>query len=517
VRLNRFTGEILAMVEAESAVDARERWEYPNVTVISDYAFRGMDPTTSNRTTQWVTDPQFNTQVNFNLQTPCLLESKPPIGPDTDVAPGKDFESFRTFELIHDSTDRERKGLAIRRMYRTIAPWITENPIMMHVVASDDETVKRAIDQAADVGFEMVIMSFGSGLNMESTEEAYLARIKSLVDYAHSKKVELGGYSLLASRDDSGPDNEVINAVTHKPGGAIFGSSPCIGSPWGIKYMAAMQNFLDKTGMDLLEHDGSYPGDVCASTTHPGHHGLEDSQWTQWKTISDFYAHCRGEGKYLNVPDFYFLNGSNKTGMGYREDTWSLPREQQLLHARQHIFDGSWEKTPSMGWMFVPLTQYHGGGAAATIEPLANHLDAYDAHLANLFGAGVQACYRGSRLYDADTTRAVVKKWVDFYKNYREILDSDLIHVRRADGRDIDCLLHVNPQLKQKGLAVVYNPLDQAVKKTIKLPLYYTGLTETAQVSEQGKPAITLQLDRKYDVDLPLDIPAHSMTWFLIE
>jgi hypothetical protein len=26
---------------------------------------------------------------------------------------------------------------------------------------------------------------------------------------------------------------------------------------------------------------------------------------------------------------------------GYREDNWSLPRAQQLIHARQNIFDGT--------------------------------------------------------------------------------------------------------------------------------------------------------------------------------
>ncbi|MEK4359244.1 hypothetical protein NYE48_19525 [Paenibacillus sp. FSL M7-1455] len=47
---------------------------------------------------------------------------------------------------------------------------------------------------------------------------------------------------------------------------------------------------------------------------------------------------------YLNVPDWYFLNGSNKTGMGYREVNWDLPRERQLMLARQNIFDGTWKK-----------------------------------------------------------------------------------------------------------------------------------------------------------------------------
>ena len=102
-----------------------------------------------------------------------------------------------------------------------------------------------------------------------------------------------------------------------------------------------------------------------------------------------------------------------------------------------------------MGWMFVPLTEYQGGGAAATIEPLKDHLEHYETRLANLFGAGVQACYRGPRLFDTDETKAVVKKWVDFYKAHRAILDSDLIHLRRADGRDWDGWLHVNPRFER--------------------------------------------------------------------
>ena len=96
--------------------------------------------------------------------TPALLESRPPLGPDVSIEPGQTFESFRTFELVHDSTERERQGLAVRRMYRTLAPWVTENPILMHVRHADPEAVRLAVDQCAEVGFEMVIMTFGSGL-----------------------------------------------------------------------------------------------------------------------------------------------------------------------------------------------------------------------------------------------------------------------------------------------------------------------------------------------------------------
>ncbi len=515
VTLNTFTSEVLAAVEYESVVDKRDRWEYPNIHVQSDYTFRGMDAKTANQTTHWVLDPEFTTQVSASSTTPCLLESRPPIGPEATLKPGESFETFRSFELIHDSTDRERKGLAVRQMYRRLAPWTTENPIMMHVRSAKPEAIRLAIDQSAAVGFELVIISFWSGFNMENDDPAYLQQYRELTDYAHSKGVELGAYSLLASRS-AGPRHDIVDPRNGKPGG-VFGISPCVGSEWGQDYFRKLYAFFEKTGMDLLEHDGSYPGDVCASTNHPGHTGLADSQWTQWKTITDFYSWCRGRGIYLNVPDYYYLNGSSKCGMGYRESNWSLPRAQQLIHARQNIFDGTWEKTPSMGWMLVPLVEYGGGGPAATIEPLSEHLDHYELTLANNFGAGVQACYRGPRLFDTDKTREVVRKWMSFYRKYRPILDSDIIHGRRADGRDLDFLVHVNPHLEEKAMIMVYNPLDQPVRKTLNVPLYYSGLTRLARVTQEDKGrGLTYSLDRNYSIQVPVEMQPQSVTWFVV-
>lgn len=31
------------------------------------------------------------------------------------------------------------------------------------------------------------------------------------------------------------------------------------------------------------------------------------------------------KGVYINVPDYYFINGSTKVGIGYREVNWSSP------------------------------------------------------------------------------------------------------------------------------------------------------------------------------------------------
>lgn len=518
--LNSMVVEELAFVEPESASDgsvAGFRGSYRMLDAYSDYSFGGnMSATADAPAIHWTKDPVYTTQVSYELGTPCLLRCSPPIGPEQEIKPGETLESFHVFELVHDSTDRERRGLATRRMYRKLAPWVQENPILMHVRSAKPDAVKTAIDQCAEVGFEMVIMTFGSGFNIENESPEYLAQIKSLAEYARNKGVVLGGYSLLASRSIDAED-DVIDAKTGKPGGGRFGGkSPCLGSKWGENYFRELRQFFDQTGCGVLENDGSYPGDLCASTNHLGHTGLLDSQWKQWKIITDFYRWCRTRGIYLNVPDWYFLNGSSKTGMGYRETDWSLPREQQEIIERQNVYDGTWEKAPSMGWMFVPLTEYHGGGAAATIEPLKDHLEHYETRLANLFGAGVQACYRGPRLYDTEETKAVVKKWVGFYKTHRAILDSDIIHLRRADGRDWDGWLHVNPELPESGLAMFYNPLSEAIERRIRLPLYYTGLTDRATIHREDDTTEQILLARDYSVEISVKIPAHGRTWVVI-
>ncbi|MCL3779914.1 hypothetical protein EMN47_05865 [Prolixibacteraceae bacterium JC049] len=512
--INTFKSEILAAVEPESTVDPREKWRYPNITVETDYVFGGMSSENILKSSiAWNKDPEYKTQVNYSRITPCLLEAYPKYGPDQEVIAGGKFESFRTWELLNDSWDAERKGLEHRKLMRAMAPWITENPIFMHVRSAKDEAVKLAVDQCAEVGFEKVIMTFGSGFNAEDASEANISRMKKLTDYAHSKGVTLGGYSLLASRRVKKGHN-VVMPEGMRP---RFGNSPCIESEWGHEYFKKLYNLYEKTGMDNFEHDGSYPGDVCASTNHPGHKGLADSQWKQYKRIADFYKWCRAKGIYLNVPDYYFLSGSSKTGMGYRETNWSLPRAQQEIIERQNIYDGTWHKTPSMGWMFVPLVQYHGGGAAATIEPLKEHLPHYGQRMANLFGAGVQAIYRGPKLYDSPQTKALVKKWVNFYKKHRQILDADIIHIRRPDGRDYDAILHVDPKGKEKGLLMVYNPLTKPIKRKIKVNLYYTGLKNKVRLMEQDKNPSEVTLDRDYNAVIEVTIPAKSQTWFTMQ
>lgn len=514
VTIDRFASEILSVVEHSSWVEERGVPQpTPDLHVETDYAFGGMSAENANRlAVHWKTDPDYPTQVNYQRQTPCLLEVGPTVGPAQTIAPGESWTSFRTFVLT-TTGDRERRSLARRRLMRTIAPWVTENPLMMHVRWSDSESVRAAIDQCAEVGFEMVILTFGSGFDLEDDSEANWGRMAELAAYASSKGVELGGYSLLSSRRVKPDTDNCIHPETGAPGGNFHGFAPALASAWGQAYFDKLYRFFSTSGFTLLEHDGSYPGDLDASARPPLQKGVHDSRWVQWRQIAGFYAWCRGQGIYLNVPDHYYLSGSNKCGMGYRETNWSLPREQQLIHARQNIFDGTWEKTPSMGWMFVPLTEYHGGGAAATIEPLDEHAEHYARALSGHLAFGVQACYRGPRLFDSGRTKSLVRDQVAWFKTHRRILESDVIHGRRADGRDLDWMLHVDPRGETKAMLVVFNPLDTERSRALRIDLHYAGLRNSARVAGADGQGKTIEL-RGTRAALDVRVPARSMAWY---
>lgn len=517
-KIDTIVNEALGMVEEESAViGSPSQMKKPGGLYFeSNYAFNNsMRYELSDQTLHWKTDPTYTSQVNYNYETPCLLEIYPDHGPGTEIMPGDSLQSIKTYELAMDNSDRERRGLAVRKMYRTIAPWITSNPIFMHLVSKNDAEVKTAIEQCAVTGYEALILSFGSHCNMEDTSAANIKKWKELADFAHSKNIFIGSYSLFSSRRIN-DEEDVINPKTGKPGGTMFGNAPCLASNWGLSYLKTLKTFMKQTGFDIFENDGPYPGDRCASTKHPGHKDLHDSQWKQMELQKGLYRWCNENGIYVNAPDWYFLDGSHKIAIGYREVNFSLSREQQKILNRQNIYDGTWEKTSSMGWGFVPLTKYQGGGPEAILEPLSEHLSDYEQLMMQYYGAGVQACYRGPRLYDTETTRKTVVKVINWYKKHRTILNADIIHLRRADGRDWDGILHVDATLPTKGLAMLYNPTETAIKRTIRLPLYYTGLTLNAKITEQDKQSQTVRINRDFTATITITIPANGYTWLTV-
>ena len=104
-----------------------------------------------------------------------------------------EFDTYHVLELVTDTFDLERTALSRHRMTRLLAPQTQENPIYFHGTNSTPEGFRSAVDQMAEVGFEMYIDSFGSGFNLEDLSEENVEAISNNIKYAHSKGIEVGG------------------------------------------------------------------------------------------------------------------------------------------------------------------------------------------------------------------------------------------------------------------------------------------------------------------------------------
>jgi len=350
----------------------------------------------------------------------------------------------------------------------------------------------------------------------DNLDPKHIERWKKIAAYAAKKGIIMGGYELQVASRGRGKEYDCIDPKTGNPG-SLFGQSVCIASDWKDIYYPKTWDFFDQTGFKSYNMDGPYHGDPCASKIHKYHRGLEDSQWQHWKTQVEVIHELQRRNMYIPIPDWYFLNGQSATGMGYREVSANLTPQQQLLLGRQYVYDGTWHKIPTMGWMTLQLVGFYTNDPKVGLEPLSKNVDRYERGLVLHLGSGCQFSVRGNRLYDTPETKAMVEKWVIWFKKYRNILTSDIIHLGRPTGRNLDCILHVNAQKKIKGLAVIFNPTNKPIKKMFNIPLYYTGLTENARVREQEGEFRTFQLNRGYEIKIPVEIRENGFSWFVIE
>ena len=479
-----------------------------------DYSFGG-------GTTRLVRDPEWGSMATLNpaedlfLDNPesALLLSRPTVGPNWTIKQGETFDAFRTFEILNDTTERERFHLAQRRFYKKLAPQTTEHQFEVHAPNSRDiGTLGPLIDQMAEIGFETLqAPEHPGGFNYADASAGNIASMKIICDYAKTKGIRVGAYQLMMASQGWGSQEDNYNCISPATGrpGSLFGQSACGASAWADMYFTNMWKTIEGAGMGAFKPDGPYHGDPCAATNHPHHKGLEDSQWAQWKWMCSVLHEGQRRNLYLTVPDYYFLNGQVCTGMGYREATDNIDITLQTVIYRQYIFDATWHKTAGMGWVNLNTEVLRGG--------MEKNLDKYERALFVMLSSGAQVWVRGHRLYDGPQSQAMLKKWMNWYRKYRAIIQGDIIHLRRPDGRGLDYYLHVNPDNKEKGMLLVFNPTNETMQQEIAVPLYYTGLTQTARIREQEEKAKSFALSRDYTAHVPVTLPANGYTWLIIE
>ena len=63
---------------------------------------------------------------------------------------------------------------------------------------------------------------------------------------------------------------------------------------------------------------------------------------------------------------------------------------------------------------------------------------------------------------------------------------------------------------------MVFNPTADRIDTMLQIPLYYTGLTSVAQVSEQENAWQNYTITRD-SITIPISLPGLGITWFLIK
>lgn len=435
---------------------------------------------------QWKDKGTFGQLISQYSYEPDLGQKTEEFGPAYTLQPGETFTGFRTYELFQSSSYYEWQQLAVKKMYRLLFPQTTDNPTIYHLISSDEAKIKIGIDQAKAAGFNMVLLSFGSGVNVEDVSPGNIEKYKRICDYAHERDILIGSYTMVVARGDQG---------AHESYNGCWGNMRCMTSASAETSLQNALKFYKETGMDCIEIDGTYPSWVCNNKKpgHIGHDGEQDSIVKQWeKSVRDFYRDLRELNVYINSPDWHYMNGASMGVMGYEEAAFAIPRTHQLIYGREIAYYGTFGKMPSMGWTLVPFSAYTGGDDSV-FWPYDERINDYDYIIALNMMFGVGGSYRGANgLYQGAPSENVMKTWGAFYNKYKDILNGDVIHIKppvynipegsgsRTSGQtiDIDGFIHASTDTKQKGLGAFFNQTGEKVTQKVKVPLYFTGLTD---------------------------------------
>jgi hypothetical protein len=414
-----------------------------------------------------------------------LLEVKYPFGPgltlNTSLPPYFGvFDSFRVYESLHDSDDLERQSLTRRKLLRATAPATTTDMGPAIMVGGDSASIRDAADTIGPLGFRMLHTS----VDPFNFDPAYIARVAADVAYGHSKGLILGFYVLLQNPPGLTPENEVINPDTGNGEGIA-----CFATTFHETFRNNLLRFVQATGFDFIDTDGPYEQAPCGSKSHEHHRDLLDSQVAQFHDNVAWYQtlwsapnplSLVGTGVMISCPDPYEqVAGTTMQPIGYT-DAWGRveDRWEWLVTGRVYIHDGTFWKPPTNGAINLDLNR---AGSMSSDDDLAF----LDVGLAQFLGVAGRSFQYGA-LYQNSASQALWVKWMGWLQQYRSILASDIIHIRKPDGRSWDAMMHVDPTSKDgdpKGFALFFNPTNSTIAVNFGLSVYYCGFEPGTSVN----------------------------------
>lgn len=276
-------------------------------------------------------------------------------------------------------------------------------------------------------------------------------------------------------------------------------------------------------------------------------------------------------GFILGMPGSVMEAGQAKVPGGYSEETFGLPRWTWIDRVRESMIASPLQRdrstsvgqrmfplplsapyhpnelNPARPGVWSPTTGYENVGTLCEGR-CEDHIKEIEWALSGMWGTGAFPMIRSTKLWDGPKSQAVLSKWISWQKKYRRILSAEFVTLAHgikcwgragpniskgganefgggctADG--LDAVLHrapkhYYPDIRERGLAMVWNPTNRSIVQTLPANLYYSGLTskvnKVVTLSQEGGNTNVVPIGVDDTVALSVSLGPRELTWFVI-
>lgn len=445
------------------------------------------------------------------------------------LAPGQNLESFSLMTAVCASNSRAR-SVARHDLIHAFAPQTRHPKIYQQAIGwQGPADLKQSVDEAAEVGIEVLAFFSIEGVSLGDLElnpdlfPNGEEDVRGLCRYARGRGVEIGFYvgeciAPVGSRvQREHPEWQFLGANDSRYDPAAIGNM-CTVTGWGDYFRRKVDWLLDM-GVTALQTDGPPYSQLCLDESH-GHQSPETSKLDNWQWERDFNRDMARRGIFVQSPTgpSVLFDGVSQISGGYTEDDQAvLVGLDQVTQFRAGLSAHTEQLPPSCRWGFFLIGSIFDRPGMVT-DP-ENELVSLEHGLAGHLGSGFSSCLHGTHLFNGPRSKAIVERWIGFYKTYRHNLTCRTIVLRAPDSRGLDAVFHCNPRSNPCAVVVVFNPTERELSGSFLLPLEFAGWERgrTARVTF-GTAAGTrdIKVDDQGQALLEVTLAGRAVEWWEI-
>lgn len=420
---------------------------------------------------------------------------------DVKLAPEEVLESFNLYELFLPESS-VAQAVWRGRVLRELAPWALNARETMYQFSglkrqegcSGLDTFRPLLDSCAEAGFEKIMFFWdqlftntGDYIPRPDLFPGGEAELSQLIQEIRQRGMKAGVY---ASYSIALPESLVRlqhldweccdqNGLTFDPG--QFGNM-CFLSGWG-DYIKQVFERLCNWGFEEIQIDG--PTDIPCWRQNHNHTTLGNYHYYNWLWERELFAYLQKRQVAFTIPrDIpYLLMGASAIPGGYKEEDFCHAGGRTLLENYRDSIHASRKLLPAWcSWGFLAVGNYHGN----QIDISEEDPDLFEQGLASLFGSGHNRAVSGSLVTTGPVTSEILKRYLEWFKRWRYLFNSDCIELGIPGEDPIDGLLFTCPS-RQEGLAILINPNAEECRRNLLFPLGFADIQGAVSITEYEK------------------------------